>query len=172
MSFHELLGSRRGPALVLILASAGLLLGAVFFQYVVGLAPCVLCIYQRWPHGIVLALGLLALLAGGRERSRARGGLLALSGVVLLLGAGIAVFHVGVEQRWWEGLASCTGGTGATTVDALRAQILNAPVVRCDDIAWSLFGISMAGYNALISVALAAFAFLAAGAALHPRRTA
>ena len=172
MSFQDLISSRRGPALILILACAGLLLGALFFQYVVGLAPCALCIYQRWPHLVVLVLAALALLFARPDRSPARAGLLALAGVSLLVTAGVGVFHVGVEQHWWEGLASCTGGTGAATIEDLRAQIMNAPVVRCDDIAWQMFGISMAGYNVLISTALAVFAFLAARAALLPRRTA
>jgi disulfide bond formation protein DsbB len=145
------------------------LLGALFFQYVVGLAPCVLCIWQRWPHVAVVVLGAAAL--GLARRAGARAAALALAGIALLVGAGIGAFHVGVEQRWWAGTSECGGAVGAGSVDALRAQILAAPVVRCDEVAWSLFGISMAGYNVLISLALAAVAFLAARAALVSRRT-
>lgn len=151
---------RRVPVLLLMLASAGTLLAALFFQYVVGLAPCVLCIWQRWPYVAVLALGAAALALGRRKGPRAA--LLALMGAVLLAGAGIAVFHVGVEQHWWAGTSGCGVTATADSVDALRAQILAAPVVRCDEVSWSLFGISMAGFNALISAALAAFAFMAA----------
>lgn len=155
----SLLDSRL-PVLLLMLASAGTLLAALFFQYVVGLAPCVLCIWQRWPYVAVLALGAAAL-ALGRGRGL-RAALLALSGLVLLAGAGIAFFHVGVEQQWWAGTPGCGVTATAGSVDALRAQILAAPVVRCDQVSWSLFGISMAGYNVLISAALAVFAFAAA----------
>lgn len=144
--------ARLAPALILA-ASAATLTGAFLFQYVGGLAPCVLCIYQRYPYGVTIALAAAALfLADGR----ARGALLLLCGVAFLAGAGIGVFHVGVEQHWWEGTAACTGESGpAGSLEALKAQILATPVVRCDQIAWSLFGISMAGYNVLISLALA-----------------
>lgn len=148
--------------LLLMLASAGALLAALFFQYVVGLAPCVLCIWQRWPHAAVLALGAVALALGGRKAPRAA--LLALMGAALFAGAGIAVFHVGVEHGWWAGTSGCGVSATAGSVEELRAQILAAPVVRCDEVAWSLFGISMAGYNALLSAVLAVFAFVAAPA--------
>jgi disulfide bond formation protein DsbB len=89
-------------------------------------------------------------------------------GLAFLTGAGIAAYHVGVEQHWWVGSTACTGvvaGT-ATTAEELRRLLEAAPVVRCDDIAWSMFGISMAGYNVLASLALAAFAGLSARALL------
>lgn len=151
--------ARLTPALILA-ASVATLGGAFLFQYVGGLAPCVLCIYQRYPYGVTIALSAAALfLADGRARSIA----LLLCGVAFLAGAGIGVFHVGVEQHWWEGTAACTGGSGAAgSLEALRAQIMAAPVVRCDQVAWSLFGISMAGYNVLISSALALFSLWAA----------
>tara|TARA_Y100000766_G_C18378467_1_gene352325 strand:- start:129 stop:440 length:312 start_codon:yes stop_codon:yes gene_type:complete len=77
------------------------------------------------------------------------------SSIAILSGAGIAGFHVGVEQHWWEGLASCGGAGGIlNSVEALRQQIMSAPVFRCAEVAWSLFGISMSGYNFLISLAL------------------
>ena len=80
-----------------------------------------------------------------------------------LVGAGIALFHVGVEQHWWQGTAEC-GSTlpPAATIDELRARLLAQPVVRCDEVAWSLFGISMAGYNVILSLLIAAFAVAAA----------
>ena len=151
--------ARLTPALILA-ASVATLGGAFLFQYVGGLAPCVLCIYQRYPYGVTIALSAAVLfLADGRARSA----LLLLCGVAFLAGAGIGVFHVGVEQHWWEGTAACTGGSGpAGSLEALRAQIMAAPVVRCDQVAWSLFGISMAGYNVLISLALALLSLWAA----------
>lgn len=88
---------------------------------------------------------------------------LTLAGLVFLAGAGIAAFHVGVEQHWWQGLASCGGNLPqARTVEELRAALLAQPVVRCDEVAWSLFGISMAGWNFLFSLGLAALSFAAA----------
>jgi disulfide bond formation protein DsbB len=90
-------------------------------------------------------------------------GLVGLCGLLFLIGAGIAAFHVGVEQHWWAGTAECGGqASGARTVEQLQAMIEAAPVVRCDVVAWSLFGISMAGYNVMLSLALAAFAFVSA----------
>ena len=161
--------ARLAPALVLA-TSASLMLGALAFQYIGGLFPCPLCIFQRYPHVITIVLGVLALghlLAG---RNRAVPWLLGLAGLSLLAGAGIAVFHVGVEQHWWQGLSSCAGpGAGASLADTLN-QARAGPAARCDEVAWSLLGISMAGYNALISVAVGLFAFWAAGRWLRAGR--
>jgi len=154
------LSAPRLPALLLLVASAGSLLAAFFFQYVIGLQPCILCIWQRWPYAIVIVLTGLVLLLG--RSGPMRSALLALSGLALLAGAGVAVFHVGVEQHWWGGTPGCGVTQTADTIEAMRAQIMAAPVVRCDVVSWSLFGISMAGYNILISLALAAVAFIAA----------
>ena len=139
-------------AAALVVAVGVFALAAAFaFQYVGGLAPCILCIWQRYPYGVAMALGVIAfLLAGKPQAARA---LIALAGLVFLADAAIAAFHVGVEQRWWAGTAEC-GGNLAEGVSAedLKAQLLAAPVVRCDEVAWSLFGISMAGYNFLIAL--------------------
>lgn len=147
---------------LIALASALVLGAALLSQYVGGLQPCVLCVYQRWPYVATILLGLAAGWAVRRSR-RAAGGLLALAGLAFLIGGGVAAFHVGVEQGWWQGTSSCgaTGGAPASLAD-LKAQVLAAPVVRCDDVAWSLLGISMAGYNLLVSLALAGFAFATA----------
>ena len=152
---------RTAPALVLAASIATL--GAAFaFQYLGGLDPCVLCLYQRYPYGVTGALGLAGVAHAAAGRPRAVPWLLGLCAVTFLAGAGIAGFHVGVEQHWWVGTASCTGAGGeARTLEELREQILAAPVVRCDKVAWSLFGVSMAGYNFLASLALAGFSLLA-----------
>ena len=142
--------TRQTLALLAAAGSAGLLLGALAFQYLGGLAPCVLCIWQRWPHLAAVLIGLLALTLGLR--------LLAwLGALAALTSAAIGVFHVGVEQKWWEGLASCTAGSidGISTADLLNPAVDVAAVVRCDAIAWQMFGLSMAGWNVVISVALA-----------------
>ncbi|WP_451971719.1 disulfide bond formation protein B [Azospirillum endophyticum] len=150
----------RIAALLLALASAGVLLSALFFQFVLNYQPCVLCIMQRWPYVAVMVLGLVTWLF--RRWKGLGDALLVVSGLALLAGAGIAAYHVGVEQHWWAGTSSCGGSAAANSLEALRAQVLAAPVTRCDEVAWSLFGISMAGYNVAISLALAAYAFVAA----------
>lgn len=141
------------PTLILIatFGSAAILGGALAFQYIGGLAPCQLCLYQRWPHAAAILIGIVALATGWRG--------LAWAGVLAALAtAAIGVFHVGVEQLWWEGLATCTAGsiTGIPTADLLDPSKDVAAVVRCDEIAWSMFGISMAGWNVILSLGLAA----------------
>jgi disulfide bond formation protein DsbB len=136
-------------------ASAIALIAALGSQHLGGLAPCKLCIWQRVPHGIVIVIGLGALLwfRGPRERLA----LTWLAFLVLAAGTGIAMYHTGVEQQWIAGPSSCTGLgalNSATTIEELRAQLLAAPVVRCDEIPWSLFGVSIAGWNAIASLVL------------------
>lgn len=146
---------------LVLLAAAGslaLLLGAFAFQYVGGLAPCPLCLWQRWPHAAAVAVGGLALLAGGRL-------LPILGALAALTSAGIGVFHTGVEQKWWEGLASCSSGSisGISVQDLLNPDVAVAPVVRCDEIAWAMLGLSMASWNVVLSVGLALVWLAAAG---------
>ncbi|MFN3399573.1 MAG: disulfide bond formation protein B, partial [Ferrovibrio sp.] len=88
--------------------------------------------------------------------------LLALAALSFAITGGIGVFHAGVEWKWWQGLTSCGSSSTATSLEDLRAQIMAAPVVRCDDAAIRVLGLSMAGWNALWSAALAVFAILAA----------
>lgn len=144
--------------LALLAGSAALLLGALAFQYLGGLRPCVLCIWQRWPHGVVIALGAIGLWPGLGPRTRRA--LVGLAGAALVIGAAIALYHVGVEEKIFAGTEGCVGGSisSAASIAEARERLLKAPVVRCDEIAWSLFGLSMAGYNALISLLMAAFA--------------
>ena len=132
------------------LGSAGLLLGALTFQYF-GYAPCELCILQRWPHLAAAVIGALIWLFGW-SRALAVLGLLA-----AVLAVAFAVFHAGVELKFWQGPTHCSGGISGMTqmsTSDLMAQLQAAPVVRCDDVAWSLLGLSMAGWNALISLGL------------------
>lgn len=156
------------PAVILVLASVSLLLGALFFQFVVGIEPCVLCLWQRWAHVAAAILATLALATAARPPRR-HGALLAACGLALLAGFAIAVFNVGVEQHWWTGTPGCGVPAPAATLEELSAQLLAAPVARCDQVAWSLFGISLAGYNALVSLPLAVFAGVAARRALTTR---
>jgi len=145
----------------LILLAAGgslaMLLGAFAFQYIGGMAPCALCLWQRWPHAAAVLIGALSL--------RIAGPVLPLLGALsALTTAGIGVFHVGVEQKWWQGLASCTAGSieGISTADLLNPNVNVGAVVRCDEIAWSMLGISMPGWNVVISVGLALIWLMAA----------
>ena len=147
------------PSLALA-ASAAILGGAYAFQYIGGLEPCSLCLYQRVPYWVAIGLGLAALVLARWRRlpGLVMGGIAA----VFLVGAGLALYHVGVEQQLIAGPQACSAGPGeATTIEALRAQLLARPVVRCDQVPWSLFGVSLAGYNAILSLALAAAALWA-----------
>ena len=125
-------------------------------QYGFGLAPCELCYLQRYGYWVAIALGIVAILqpAGAARR---RGALWLLT-LAFLAVAGIALFHVGVEQKWWEGFASCTGSiTSGMTPEELQNAIQKAPIVRCDEPAWTMFGISMAGYNMVYALLLTLF---------------
>ncbi len=138
------------------LGSIALLGGAYAFQHLGGLAPCKMCLWQRWPHAAAIAIGLIAMATG--QHKLAWFGLLA-----ALATSGIGLYHAGVEQLWWEGPNSCTSGsTVGMSVDDLLAQILEAPIARCDEIAWSLWGLSMAAWNAVLSFIFALFWFMAA----------
>lgn len=143
-----LLRSPRHAALAPVAVSGLLLLGALAFQYVGGLAPCALCLDQRYAHGAAIALGGLGLLVRGRTGWL----LVGFAGLAMLVSAGIAGFHVGVEQKWWEGPTGCAGGSlaGLDPAEAMR-RLMETPVVRCDEVAWSFVGISMAGWNMVVS---------------------
>ena len=149
------------PALI-VAVSLGALAAALASQVWGDLQPCVLCIYQRYAYLGAAAFGLLGLIAG--PRTRARRAAVALAGLAFLTGAAIAAFHVGVEQLWWRGTAGCRAPAfdpGASIAE-LRKQLLETRFVPCDEVPWSLFGISMAGYNVLASLGLALASFRAA----------
>ncbi len=130
--------------------SAALLVAAFAFQHLGGLAPCPLCLVQRWPHAAGIALGLALLVLPWR-------GLALLAALALAAGAGVAGWHVGIEQGWWAGPASCAApDVSQVSPEELLEQILAAPVVRCDEVAWSALGLSMAAWNGLASLGLAA----------------
>lgn len=143
--------------LLVALAAAGTLALVLIAQYGFGLPPCEMCHWQRWPHIAALVFGLGALVL-----PRWRAQLLGLAALSFAITGGIGVFHAGVEWKWWQGLTSCSSTTTASSLDALRAQLMAAPVVRCDEAAIRVLGLSMAGWNALWSAALAIFALLAA----------
>ncbi|MCW2244594.1 disulfide bond formation protein DsbB [Azospirillum fermentarium] len=165
---RQLFTDPRLPALLLGAASAGVLAAALIFQFGFGYQPCILCIWQRWPYVAVLIFAIVTVLF--RRWQGVGDALLVASGLALLAGAGIAVYHVGVEQHLWAGTASCgsTAPIGTLSVEELRARLMATPITRCDEVQWSLFGVSMAGYNVVISLALAAYA-LASARAVYTR---
>jgi disulfide bond formation protein DsbB len=140
--------------LLLALASAAILLGALALQYVGGLPPCPLCIWQRWPYVALVALGVI----GWRAYPRA---ILALATLVLLAGAGLAAYHVGIEQGWWALPAGCIAGGNAESIEDLRRLLAEAPPA-CDQVSFTFLGLTLAGWNLVASLALALFAFAAA----------
>ena len=139
---------------LLALASAALLLGALGLQYVGDLPPCRLCIWQRWPYVALIVLGIV----GWRAYPRA---VLALATLVLAVGAGLAAYHIGIEQGWWALPAGCVAGQGAETIEDLKRMLAEAPPA-CDQVSFTLLGLSLAGWNLVTSLALAAFTFAAA----------
>lgn len=141
-------GSRK-LILLAALGSAALLAGAHIFQ-AMGYAPCKLCLWQRGPHWAAVAVGALALVLPWR--------VLPWAGALAAAATGaLGVYHTGVEQKWWQGPAACSAGGDLTgSAEDLLGQIMAAPLVRCDEVAWSFVGISMASWNALLSFALAA----------------
>jgi disulfide bond formation protein DsbB len=141
-------------SLLLALASVAILVAVLGLQYMGGLAPCPLCIWQRWPYVALIALGLL----GWRGRPRA---MLGVATLVLLGGAGIAAYHLGVEQGWWALPGGCVAGGSAQSVEELRRMLAEAPPA-CDQVGFTFLGLSLAGWNLVASLLLAAFTFAVA----------
>jgi len=138
-------GSLHSGRLLALAVPALLLGGALLSEYVGKLYPCEMCWWQRYPHGVAILLALGALLSPlDAPRTRI---LTYLAALAIAVSGAIGAFHAGVEYGWWEGLTTCTT-TGATSLEA----IMNVPLIRCDQVQWSLAGISLAGFNALISI--------------------
>ena len=157
----------RSFAGAVLLASVAVLGTALLSQYWGGLQPCELCLLQRWPWWLAIAFAAAAWLAGDRLPPGVPAIML---GIVFVASAGIAFYHVGVEQHWFAGPAACTAGSGnAATVDELRAQLLGKQAVLCDRPQWTLFGVSLAGWNFAASLVMAVFCARQSAAALHGR---
>ncbi|WP_127902771.1 disulfide bond formation protein B [Solirhodobacter olei] len=141
--------TRAGLVFLATLGSVALLGGALAFQYIGGLLPCHLCLLQRYPHAVAIAIGVVALVIPWRVLPWA--GALAAAAT-----SGLGVYHTGVERHWWAGPASCTSSMTVQGISAkdLLAHILAAPVVRCDEAAWSFLHLSMASWNAIFSAVL------------------
>jgi disulfide bond formation protein DsbB len=133
----------RANALALAIPAL-LMAGALGSQAFGGLYPCEMCYWQRWPHEVAIALSLLAFFL----KSPARAAVLLLAALAIIVSGGIGIFHAGVEYGWWPGFTTCTSpGSGSL------ADIMAAPMIRCDVPQWTLFGVSLAGFNALFSIA-------------------
>ena len=139
--------------LVALLLPLGLLGGALGSQYLGGLHPCEMCYWQRWPHGAAIALAALAF-ASPADSARSRG-LTLLAALAIVISGAIGVYHAGVEVGIFEGITTCTALAAGSTADVLK-QITQAPLVRCDEVQFAFLGISMAGWNAILSLGGAA----------------
>jgi disulfide bond formation protein DsbB len=142
-------GNAQLARLIALLLPLALLGGALGSQYIGGLHPCEMCYWQRWPHAAAILLAALAFTAPApSSRSRA---LTLLAACAIAVSGAIGVYHAGVEAKIFEGFTTCTT-TGARTLE----DIMKVPLVRCDQVQWSLLGISMAGWNAILSLGGAA----------------
>ena len=162
---HPSHGSTAGnPALTAALAvtaiAAATLAGAWFFQLVLGLVPCPLCLEQRYAYYLAVPLGVLVAIAAARDAPRS----VLMAGLALLLlaalgNAGLGVYHAGVEWKFWQGPTDCTGPIGNLgSAGNLLARLDTVKVIRCDEVQWRFLGLSLAGYNVLISLLMAAIA--------------
>ena len=135
--------------LLATLGSIALLGGAFAFQHLGGMPPCKLCLWQRYPHAAAIIIGAIALWFPGRA-------LPLLGALAALTTFAIGLYHTGVERSWWEGPTTCTSGPiGNLSAKELMAQIMSAPLVRCDEVPWEMFTLSMASWNAIASFGLA-----------------
>ncbi|MGH1412134.1 MAG: disulfide bond formation protein B [Pelagimonas sp.] len=147
---------RRTLILLATIGCTGLILGAYGFQYLGDMPPCAMCWWQRYGHFAAIAFGVLGLFVLPRIMAF-------LAGLGALSSGVIAIYHSGVERKIWEGPDTCTSNpVGNLTPEQLLEQIMAAPLVRCDEIPWEMFGLSMANYNVFASLVLAAVFFFAA----------
>lgn len=145
--------------LIVLVASIATLGGAYFFEYVLGYMPCHLCLQERVPYMIAIAASLATLITarGDKAASIAPVTLMALCALVLAFDAGLSAYHAGVEYKFWAGPETCTSASLVVhSLDALNAELTTGTrIPRCDAAAWTLFGVSLAGYNMLIAAGLA-----------------
>lgn len=151
-------GTAATARLIALLLPLALLGGALGSQYLGGLHPCEMCYWQRWPHGAAILLALLSFTApAGSPRSRA---LVLLAALAIAISGAIGVYHAGVEARIFEGITTCTANSRGLSTAELLEQITHAPLIRCDQVQFRFLGISMAGWNAILSLGGAALIVL------------
>ena len=147
----------RHVILVILFVATATIAAAWAFQVIGGYAPCPLCLEQRWPYYAVIPVAIILLLAGNRELLLRSGFLLI--ALIMVAGAVLAVYHTGIEWRWWQGPQACSGGAGLT---GTLPDLSNLSVVRCDEAALRILGLSLAGWNAVISLLIAGLALAVA----------
>ena len=143
-------GLRMAAALAFLLP-AGLLAGAYISQYGFGLYPCEMCWWQRYPHFFALPLALLSVMAMQRGQEQGARRWATLAAIAVAVSGLIGAFHAGVEYGWWEGFTACTSTVTPEPGESYLDAIMRAPITRCDVAPWTLFGVSLAGFNFLLS---------------------
>jgi disulfide bond formation protein DsbB len=156
-------------AIIVALGAMATILGAWFFQYVLGYLPCELCLQQRIPYYVTIPLAVIVAAGAlnGWPRQWLALGLAAIA-LVMLVGAGLGIYHSGAEWKWWAGPTACGGTLGDLgSAGDLLSRVQTTRVIRCDEAAWRFLGLSLAGYNVLIALALAAVAAVGVRKALR-----
>lgn len=150
----------RAARLIALLLPAALLAGAWGSQLLGGLLPCEMCHWQRWPHYAAVAVAALSFAPLPRPVQML---FVLFAGVLIAVSGAIGVFHAGVEYHWWQGITACTAPVGQGDAMDLLNQALRRPLIRCDVPQWTLLGISLAGFNAILSLGGAVAIFALAG---------
>jgi disulfide bond formation protein DsbB len=171
--WHDTEGAGRMAIAAIAAAAiaAATILGAYFFEYVLDYQPCPLCLMQRIPYYVAIPVAVAVAIAAqlGAPRRVLAGGLLVVA-IAMLVGAGLGAYHAGVEWKLWAGPSDCSGPINSFgRAGNLLQTIETTPVVRCDEAAWRLLGLSLAGYNVLISIAIAGVALWGAAASMRDR---
>jgi disulfide bond formation protein DsbB len=143
------------PSVVAVAAIAAATIAAAWaFELFGGYAPCPLCLQQRWPYYAAIPIALFLIWWARHSGTGLRLGLLLIA-LIMLAGAALAFYHVGIEWQWWQGPQACAGGTGPS---GTLPDLSSARIIRCDEAPWRFLGLSFAGWNAVISLLLAATA--------------
>jgi disulfide bond formation protein DsbB len=154
---------RHSATAFLTLASLGVLAIALAFEHIGGYRACPLCLQQRYAYYFAIGAGVVAWAGWQWDRPGLARLLLGTIALAFLANAALGVYHAGAEWHWWPGPQSCAaGGAGPIAAGGLMQELEKSAVVRCDEAQWRLFGLSFAGWNVLVSLALAAFAALSA----------
>jgi disulfide bond formation protein DsbB len=161
--------SPRNVALAMAVVAAATLGGAWFFELVLGIRPCPLCLEQRYAYYLAVPLAIMLALMPMPHLARLAG--FAVLALAMLGNAGLGAYHAGVEWQFWQGPTTCSGSAvDLGSAGSLLQRLDSVKVIRCDEVQWRFLGLSLAGYNALISLALAAMAVLGARQSARARQ--
>ncbi|HEX8300849.1 disulfide bond formation protein B [Sphingomonas sp.] len=150
----------RTARLIALFLPLALIAGALGSQVIGGLIPCEMCHWQRWPHYAAIIVAAMSFAISHRPTRML---FVLFAAMLIALSGAIGVFHAGVEYHWWPGITPCTTNVAQGNPMDILAETLKKPLIRCDSAQWSLFGISLAGFNAIISLAGAVAIFALAG---------